>query len=236
VTRKNNFEDYIDVIDNEIRKRRSKWRLDSITWMDYDDVSQILRSHIFAKWGQWDPDRPLIPWVNKIITNQLKNLIRNHYHSFAKPCHNCPFNADIHEEGNDTCSFTKSRLQDENCPLYKKWSKTKKHAFEIKMASSLENIKYEPSHLFSEISSSHFNLEFYIEKAHKLMEGSLNKKQYDIYKMLFIDNLEEEEVAIILGYKTNEKGRKAGYKQIKNLKLKYKKIFYKILESQKIFE
>jgi len=34
--------------------------------------------------------------------------------------------------------------------------------------------------------------------------------------------MEEEDVAKTLGYKSNEKGRKAGYKQIKNLRKKFK--------------
>ena len=36
--------------------------------------------------------------------------------------------------------------------------------------------------------------------------------------MLFFEEKPEEEVAKFMGYKTNEKNRKAGYKQIKNLK------------------
>jgi hypothetical protein len=39
--------------------------------------------------------------------------------------------------------------------------------------------------------------------------------------MLYINNMDVHEVAESLGYKSNEKGRKAGYKQIKN----YEKIF-----------
>ena len=53
--------------------------------------------------------------------------------------------------------------------------------------------------------------------------------------MLFIDKIEEEDVAKLLGYKTSEKGRKAGYKQIKNLKLKFKKMVEKILIKKDIF-
>jgi hypothetical protein len=36
--------------------------------------------------------------------------------------------------------------------------------------------------------------------------------------MFFVDNLTDDQVAKILKFKTSEKGRKAGYKQIKNLK------------------
>jgi DNA integrity scanning protein DisA with diadenylate cyclase activity len=36
--------------------------------------------------------------------------------------------------------------------------------------------------------------------------------------MLFFDKCSEEDVAKFMGYKTNEKKRKAGYRQVKNLK------------------
>ena len=48
------------------------------------------------------------------------------------------------------------------------------------------------------------------------------------------ENIEEEEVALKLGYKTNEKGRKAGYKQIKNLKKQYKEKIIKIIRDNDI--
>ena len=55
-------------------------------------------------------------------------------------------------------------------------------------------------------------------KLHDLMKSNLSDKHFFIYKMFFIDNLTDDQVAKILKFKTNEKGRKAGYKQIKNLK------------------
>ena len=45
--KKPRFEDFIEPIDKEIRKRKSKWNLTALSWMDFDDVSQILRIHIF---------------------------------------------------------------------------------------------------------------------------------------------------------------------------------------------
>jgi len=67
------------------------------------------------------------------------------------------------------------------------------------------------------------------------MRDFLNDRHYIIYKMLFIDYLDEEKIALTLGYKTTEKGRKAGYKQIKNLKNFYKKIAKQMLEKNDIF-
>ncbi len=74
---KKEFENCIEIIDQEISKRKNKWTLTSISWMDFDDISQILKIHIFKKWHLYDQNKPLSPWLNRIISNQLKNLIRN---------------------------------------------------------------------------------------------------------------------------------------------------------------
>ena len=67
------FEDCIESIDTEISKRRSRWNLTALSWMDFSDVSQILRIHIYKKWDMYDPSKPLKPWINRIISNQIKN-------------------------------------------------------------------------------------------------------------------------------------------------------------------
>jgi hypothetical protein len=46
----------------------------------------------------------------------------------------------------------------------------------------------------------------------------LSEEHYKVYMMLFFENTSEEDVAKYMGYKTSEKNRAAGYKQIKNLK------------------
>ena len=47
--KKPKFEEVISIIDVEIIKRRGKWNLTAINWMDFDDVSQILRINIYKK-------------------------------------------------------------------------------------------------------------------------------------------------------------------------------------------
>ena len=76
VAKELHFEDCIDIIDTEITKRKNKWNLTALAWMDFDDVSQILRIHIFRKWHLYDQTKKLTPWINRIISNQIKNLIR----------------------------------------------------------------------------------------------------------------------------------------------------------------
>lgn len=225
------YEDCSDIVDLEIYKRKNKWRLTTIAWMDYEDVSQVLRSHIAQKWNQWDQARPLLPWINKIITNQIKNLLRNNYQNFVKPCTSCPFNNSVGERDN-ACEITPTKHQDSNCPLYKKWEKSKKHACGIKMPISMSDL---PREELDAPQGSCIDLDFYLNKVKVLLKEVLPEKQYKIYEMLFHESLSEEEIAILLGYKTSEKGRKAGYKQIKNLKVKYKKIVINLLKKKDIF-
>lgn len=222
------YEDKIDIINGEIRKRRGKWFLDSIPWISFEDVEQIIRIHIYQKWSQWDQKRELKPWINKIITNQFKNILRNYYLNFAKPCSSCPF--DSSAAGENFCSFTKSGLQDITCPLYAKWSKSKKSAHDVKIPLRLDAQEYE-----SNIFAGDF---FQVDRAIVLVQGhlkeELSERHYSIYHMLFIENKTEDEVAKFLGYKTNESGRSAGYKQIKNMRKFFKEKVIKILKNKDI--
>jgi hypothetical protein len=66
------------------------------------------------------------------------------------------------------------------------------------------------------------------------IKTELNKRQFQAFKMLFVQNKSEEEVATFLGFKTNEKKRSAGYKQIKNLKKIFQEKARKIIEENDI--
>jgi hypothetical protein len=201
------FEDCIVDINREIAKRRNKWSLTALSWMDFEDVSQIIRIHIHKKWDMYDVTKPLGPWVNRIISNQIKNLIRNNYGNFARPCLKCAA-----AEGADLCSIYEK--QDTSCPLYKHWVLTKKNAHDAKLPLPLEN------HTQEVHSKPNDNID--IERAALRLHGEVEKilKPMELiaYKYLYVDHLDEEVVAKKMGYKTNEKNRSPGYKQIKNMK------------------
>ena len=233
---KQTYEDKFEVIDNEIRKRYYKWHLHALAWLAFDDVSQIIRAHIYNKWDQWDQSRPIEPWVNKIISNQLKNILRNNYSNFARPCVSCKHNQSKEQAAgqvSNLCSLTSSGLQSDECPDYAKWYKTRKQAYDIKIPVSLETNDFD-RHTSPE---DHYKIDKAVNHMHLKMREYLNDRHYIIYKMLFIDYIDEELVAKVLGYKSNEKGRKAGYKQIKNLKNFYKKTAKRFcLETDIFFE
>lgn len=90
-------------------------------------------------------------------------------------------------------------------------------------------------HEVGEARGNSFEIEEAERKLHEEMKKVLSEKNYSIYQMLFVQNLGEEDVAKELGYRTTEKGRKAGYKQIKNLKKQFKAKAEKILQTKDIF-
>lgn len=209
------FEDSLELINSEISKRRNKWNLSAINWMDFNDVSQILRIHIYKKWHMYNSKKKLAPWINRIISNQIRNLIRNHYSNFARPCLKCSAAQD--EEG---CMIYGTQCA--SCPLYNNWLKNKKNAFDTKLTLSIENHSNEISNL---PINSGVDLEASARNIHAKMQVVLKGSEWRLYKCLYVENKTEEEAARLLGYKTTEKNRSAGYKQIKNLK---KSILHKV--------
>ena len=208
MAKKPTFESLIDAINSEIIKRKSKWNLTAINWMDFSDVSQILRIH-----------KPLAPWVNRIISNQIKNLIRNNYSNFTRPCLKCAA-----AEGDDGCSIYASQCS--NCPLYANWEKSKKNAHDTKLTLSIENHSQE----INDMPINNFNMEKTAENIHGKMQKVLKPIEWKVYQHLYIEGKDEEQTAKLMGYRTSEKNRVAGYKQIKNIKkiiiLKVKKHLY----------
>ena len=203
-----NFEDFIETIDEEIKKRKSKWKLTSITWMDFDDISQILRIHIYKKWHLYDFTKPLAPWLNRIITNQIKNLIRNNYGNYARPCLRCAAS-----EGGDLCVIYER--QSSECPLYANWEKNKKAAHDVKVPVSLENHQQDVTNIKENYD---LDIDLAFANLNKILPKYLKPIEWKIYESLYIKNLSEAEVAKLMGYKTSEKNRSPGYKQIKNIK------------------
>jgi RNA polymerase sigma factor (sigma-70 family) len=211
------FVECIDVINEEISKKRFKWNLTSLAWLDFEDVSQILRFHIFKKWHLYNQSKNLRPWIRTIISNQIKNLIRNNYTNFIKPCSKCEA-----ARGEDDCEIYEKQCS--ACPLYKNWEKNKKAGFSAKMPVPLENYKQEAYYIEN---SQSLDIERSASILHKKMEEVLKPHEWKIYQCLYIKHMSELEAAKKMGYKTSEDNRSPGYKQIKNVK---KRIIIKVKE------
>lgn len=211
------FEDYIDVIDKEIAKRKNQVHL-YLNDFDFDDIAQIIRLHIYQKWNLWDSERPLENWVNVIISRQIKNFIRNNYTSVAPPCYKCPMN-----QGGSLCGFTLSGEQCSECPLYKKWELSKKDGFNIKFPASLHDSTDDgETFLGSKIENNTVDINWseVIKNLSKNLKLRLSKELYFVYDFLYVQGKTDEELAKVLNFKTSEKKRVPGYKQIYNFKQK----------------
>jgi len=217
------FEDKQHIIEQQINKHRKKWGLRAIAWMDFDDVKQLIKIHANNKWHLWDQSRPLEPWINKLINRRITNLIRDNYGNFSRPCLKCSAN-----EGGDLCSITKSGKQCEECPLYRKWAKNKKSAHDINLPVSYDDDDNAPTkERFVNTRSDFIDYELNISLVHIKMKEKLKPEHFRIYEMLYINNMDDETVAEILGYKKNKYNNKNKYKQLEN----YKKRFILIAKS-----
>lgn len=197
---------------NEIKKRSNKWRLISL---DFEDVTQIILLRIIKKYHTYSEEKSHYShWVNTVISNALRNILRDNYGKYSRPCiHSCVFNT-----GGDSCSWTKSGIQCGECPLYRKWQKSKEDNFNISQTLSLENHTKEVHAI--QIDSVP------IDESKKIidlrMKDKLNKFEYGIYKSLFIDELDEKKVIADL----KEKGCEI---QIRKLKEKFVNVAREII-------
>lgn len=219
------FEEKLPIIENEIRKRKNKWQLNILKWLSFEDVEQIIKIHIHKKWHMWDQSKALEPWVSRIISNQIRNLIRNNYTNYVKPCASC-----VHNLGDDFCAISKNGLQGKDCSLFAAWDKSKKHGFNIKLPLELEHHSREVENM----QTNAIDFDEAILLLNDEMKKVLSVNYYKAYCMLFFEKKTDEEVAIFLGYRSNEKNRKIGYKQIKNLKKLFRDKAVEILKNKDI--
>ena len=211
------FEESIDIINSEIQKRKHRWHLTAIAWMDFEDVSQRLRIHIYKKWLKWDAQRPLRPWLNQVINHQMTNMLRNHYSNFSRPCLKCPFNT-----GEYGCSI--HGVQNNSCKEYKKWEKSKKSAYDVKFPLSIHSPNYDnPETTLESIlhDTEHIsNIEELIPLFHEMMKKNLTHIEWKVYDYMFLQNLDEPDVAKKMGYKLSLKEGRPAYRQISKIKSK----------------
>jgi hypothetical protein len=210
------FEDCYEVIHREILKRKSKWTLTAIASIEFADVVQIILLHIWKKWPLYDQTKPLLPWLSVIIMNQIRNLVRNNYTNFSRPCLRCGAAVDQND-----CRIYGEQCN--TCPLYEYWTRNKQSATHIKLALPIENHTDE---VYKMPDNNTGDIENGEEKLRVIMKKILKPMEYKVYECLYIKHQSEDVVAKGLGFISNE-GRKPGYRQLLNLdqsiKIKAKK-------------
>lgn len=188
------FEKYSDIINREISKRQVKWNLTAIPSISFDDISQNLKLHIYTKIHLYDEKKAKIEnWINTIITNQLKNVLRSLYLNYNKPCISCAC-----AEGEDDCRIFGK--QDEVCPLVAHWQKVKLSAYNTKLPLPIEKHEQE----IHDLPQKNFDLETSAQNLHTKMELILTHEEYQIYNLLYIEHKTDEETVNALGFIKNK--------------------------------
>jgi hypothetical protein len=131
-------------------------------------------------------------------------------------------------EGEDLCAIYVKQCND--CPLFSNWEKTKKRAHDTKLPVPLENHSQE---VYS-MENQSVDLEEAAKRLHLAMKKILKPFEWCVYEKLYIENLSEEEAAKSMGYKTSEKNRAPGYKQLKNIKKTIITKVKKLLKSDQV--
>lgn len=228
------FEDISAELDSILKSKRSFWSLGAICHMDYDDVCQIIRIHIYKQFAKWDQNRSFSKWAKEVVNNQISNLKEKHYGKFAPPCRTCEFDL-----GGDRCEFTTCGMKTSECSKFAEWQQKKEEAYRLVLATSADEsysedpggegrIKIESNESPDYVSAS--------ARLHYLMQVDMTDKEKKIYRLLFIENRTDEFVARELGWKTTEKGKPPGYRRISGFKKTFKDKAKKILKDLDIFE
>lgn len=194
------FEQRYESIVHEIEKRRKKWTLVSTS---FDDISQIILSRVYLKYHLYDHKRTegFSHWVNRLISRVINNELRNRHFAHSRPCiqgrGGCVFNT-----GNDTCSQTPSGIQCGQCLAYKLWENKKKSHNAIEQTLPLENHIREVDSRPSEGNVDFEDAKLVIERE---MKTKLNRHEWKLYKLLYIQNKDEREVGKIMKYKPSKR-------------------------------
>lgn len=224
------FNEAAPILQDLISKRKGSWTLTTV--MEWQDVSSIILTKLYNNFWRYDPTRPLNHWANVVITNELKNLIRNNLVRYLKPCSaannygaRCSFN-----EGANRCGWTKSGVQDSSCRFYAAWEKKKKDKYAIATPLSLDDEgpdEGSPRSMHDTLPSDPGNF-IDIEGAKKVIDAKmlklLNKEEGTIYRLLYIKHLSPEAVGKKMGYKKQQNSDIPGYLKLKKSMAKFREM------------
>lgn len=220
------FEENYETLHKLMKSKVGRWRLRYLKSMDFDDVTQIIETHVFNKMHLWDTTKNFGPWCNTVICNQMFNLIDKHHKNKARPCLSCP-----HALPDNACA--KFDTQNSQCSLFKTWENGKAAAYYLDYGTNFD-VQSE----YQEISVGHedgISPQDWLEKSkHKICED-LDKAETKIFECLYIKNLSSLETAKEMGYKTKNEKQSVGYKEVEKVNRKIVEKAKKIVREQGVY-
>ena len=205
------FKECYPTLEKMVSKKVKNWHV-GIAWYDAQDVKQEILTHIEKQWGKWEQSKSNVErYWQSVIHNQFINKLRDWHFKYQPPCVKCPYNVVSFDatEAKALCSRPNgSGVKDCGCELYAKWSKTKRDRVHLHYTVSDEFHQNEESVVAECSEDVDFRLDNFIEK----MKLKLNKRQFEIFSMIFLEKLEWQTVAQKLGVKSVDENSKKGSK------------------------
>lgn len=211
------------LINELIEKQRGKWTLTALVAFDWQDVAQIIRSHIFAKAHLFDRSRPPGPLISTIISRQIANIIESKYTNYTKPCFRCEAAV-----GDNGCTIYSQQCM--QCPLYARWMRIKGNALSTKLPVSLEDHSQE----VHELPDNNEDLTDKIARFHDVIIPLLTAGEQKIYQWCYIDGLEDDEVKVLMAKAISDKVIESWPEKLKVIKFKIVEKAKQILKEEDI--
>lgn len=219
-----------------VGKRRHKWRATSI--MEWEDLESRLLTRIFRQLSHYDETRPLDRWANRLVSNEIRNVLRDKIYKDARPCVSgqAPgFNmGSSYGRGcacalaNGGCSWTKSGKQDSSCKFMKAWEQKKQAKFAISTPLSIENHFNESQSMPDDF----FDIEAAKTVIDQNIQRRLTKDEYRVYVFMYVQHLSIEEAAKQMGFKKRDENDQKGYMHVRTASLVIKEVVKQIISEQ----
>lgn len=220
------FEAHVTELQEIIGRRKSGWTL---TTFDWDDVAAILMERLWQQFSSYDAAKgPLENWANVLISNTIKNILRDNLYKWSKPCLTaspsggmCRFNL-----ADNGCAYTPSKTKCSECRLYAKWQRKKESLYNIRASLPLD------SHA-QEVQNSQADF-FDVAAAKSIIDEKIVKRldahDAKIYRLLFIENLSMEEVGKKMKYKASTNSNVS--QVLRKLVTKFKQMTKEIIKNE----
>lgn len=168
------FEEGLKDFDEVLILYKSRWTLADYAW---SDLAQDIRIHACEKWHLYDQTKPLKPWAARLISNFIKNELRNRYYIYQSPCLKCEMFL-----GEGQCKLYGECSK--KCKLYKKFVDKKGQAAGLYFPVSYEGSNYDAVQQFT-CSSTDFagNLEGMLSGVHKQIFHLFNSSGFSTTKI-----------------------------------------------------
>lgn len=229
------FEEVANDIRTQINRRRQRWRATNVK--PWEDVAQDIFIHVYNKWYLFDPNKKALShWLNVVISNQIKNEMRNLIYKNARPCigsnkdqHCCIYNG-----GGNLCTWpgNSTGIQCSVCPVYRAWQTRKSHLNNINTPLSLDNHAVEADRMqcdFTDIDGKKKVLD------DRILSHLSNETERKMYTLMFIEHKTEEEVGYIFGYKLQDNSKTPGYQMILKFRKKVIALAREIVYDEDLF-